>query len=159
VCVRFSQVNLKTGTNVLYWRTTGILLGNKIVKPVLLKSISIEGVAYTSECFQCKPGTFSPAAGSTVCQLCPRNTFSQRGASSCQTCNLVQQFSGRAVYVYVYMCVCPIYTVSLATIYSVDFQRKDRVCARAARHARRMTTFKSILHVTRKERSGLLFFD
>ncbi|XP_042191241.1 UPF0577 protein KIAA1324-like homolog [Callorhinchus milii] len=87
------SVNLKTGTNVLYWRTTGILLGNKIVKPVLLKSISIEGVAYTSECFQCKPGTFSPAAGSTVCQLCPRNTFSQRGASSCQTCNLVQQFS------------------------------------------------------------------
>lgn len=38
-----SQVNLKTGTNILYWRTTGMLLGGKPVKPVLLKNIQIEG--------------------------------------------------------------------------------------------------------------------
>lgn len=38
------QVNLKSGTNILYWRTTGMLLGGKPVKPVLLKNIQIEGV-------------------------------------------------------------------------------------------------------------------
>ncbi|XP_048862458.1 endosome/lysosome-associated apoptosis and autophagy regulator family member 2-like isoform X1 [Brienomyrus brachyistius] len=80
-------VNLKSGTNILYWRTTGILFDAKMVKPVLLKNIQIEGVAYMSECFQCKPGTFSRTAGSSVCELCPRNTYSSRGASSCTACN------------------------------------------------------------------------
>lgn len=42
VPLRF-QVNLKSGTNILYWRTTGILVGGKMVKPVLLKNIQIEG--------------------------------------------------------------------------------------------------------------------
>ncbi|TRY55989.1 hypothetical protein DNTS_026855 [Danionella cerebrum] len=35
-------VNLKSGTNILYWRTTGMLLGGKPVKPVLLKNIQID---------------------------------------------------------------------------------------------------------------------
>ncbi|XP_078092112.1 endosome/lysosome-associated apoptosis and autophagy regulator family member 2 [Mustelus asterias] len=87
------SVNLKTGTNVLYWRTTGILLGKKMSKPVLLKNIHIEGVAYTSECFPCKPGTFSDTAGSTICKPCPRNTYSVRGARSCQKCDESKQFS------------------------------------------------------------------
>ncbi len=43
-----SQVNLKSGTNILYWRTTGMLLGGKPVKPVLLKNIQIEGVRFWS---------------------------------------------------------------------------------------------------------------
>uniref|UniRef100_A0A4W4EBC7 MRH domain-containing protein n=1 Tax=Electrophorus electricus TaxID=8005 RepID=A0A4W4EBC7_ELEEL len=79
-------VNLKSGTNILYWRTTGILLGGKPVKPVLLKNIQIEGVAYTSECFPCRPGTFSKTPGSSSCDLCPRNTYSGKGASSCTPC-------------------------------------------------------------------------
>ncbi len=33
-----SQVNLKSGTNILYWRTTGMLLGGKPVKPVLWRT-------------------------------------------------------------------------------------------------------------------------
>lgn len=37
------QVSLKSGTNILYWRTTGILVGGKMVKPVVLKNIQIEG--------------------------------------------------------------------------------------------------------------------
>ncbi|KAM6290335.1 endosome/lysosome-associated apoptosis and autophagy regulator family member 2 isoform 2-T2 [Porphyrio hochstetteri] len=63
------SVTLKSGSNILYWRTTGILMGSKVVKPVLVKNITIEGVAYTSECFACKPGTFSdkPEEGSSVC--------------------------------------------------------------------------------------------
>uniref|UniRef100_A0A673BBS9 Si:dkey-153k10.9 n=1 Tax=Sphaeramia orbicularis TaxID=375764 RepID=A0A673BBS9_9TELE len=76
-------VNLKPGTNILYWRTTGILAK---VKPVLLKNIQIEGVAYTSECFPCRPGWYSEAPGSSSCQPCPSNTFSVKGASSCTPC-------------------------------------------------------------------------
>ncbi|XP_030628113.1 endosome/lysosome-associated apoptosis and autophagy regulator family member 2 [Chanos chanos] len=80
------MVNLKSGTNILYWRTTGILLSGKAVKPVLIKNIQIEGVAYTSECFPCRPGTFSKVPGSSSCDLCLRNTYSAKGASSCTSC-------------------------------------------------------------------------
>uniref|UniRef100_A0A673BRK8 UPF0577 protein KIAA1324-like n=1 Tax=Sphaeramia orbicularis TaxID=375764 RepID=A0A673BRK8_9TELE len=76
-------VNLKSGTNILYWRTGGVVMGSKVVKPVLLKNVQIEGVAYTSECFPCKAGTFSRVPGSSTCEACPRNTFSGHGASSC----------------------------------------------------------------------------
>ncbi|NXF42080.1 K1324 protein, partial [Nyctibius bracteatus] len=44
------------------------------------------GVAYTSECFPCKPGTYAPAAGSSACHLCPADTFSGKGATACQPC-------------------------------------------------------------------------
>uniref|UniRef100_A0A6Q2YKR8 Uncharacterized protein n=1 Tax=Esox lucius TaxID=8010 RepID=A0A6Q2YKR8_ESOLU len=81
------SVNLKSGTNILYWRTAGIVIGTKVLKPVLLKNVHIEGVAYTSECFPCKPGTFSPTPGSSRCQPCPRDTHSGHGASSCTLCN------------------------------------------------------------------------
>uniref|UniRef100_A0A8C9U582 Endosome-lysosome associated apoptosis and autophagy regulator family member 2 n=1 Tax=Scleropages formosus TaxID=113540 RepID=A0A8C9U582_SCLFO len=86
-------VNLNSGTNILYWRTTGIFLGTKALKPVLLKNIHIEGVAYTSECFQCKPGTFSRAPGSSTCEPCPRNTHSSKGATSCTPCDKETQYS------------------------------------------------------------------
>lgn len=86
-------VPLKSGTNIMYWRTTGILLGSKVVKPVLIKNITIEGVAYTSECFPCKPGTYSDTAGSSSCKLCPRNTFSDKGAKECTACNVDTQYS------------------------------------------------------------------
>uniref|UniRef100_A0A8C1MWG8 KIAA1324 like n=1 Tax=Cyprinus carpio TaxID=7962 RepID=A0A8C1MWG8_CYPCA len=86
-------VNLNSGTNVLYWRTTRVTLGSKAVKPVVLKNIRIEGVAYTSECFPCKPGTFSRAPGSSSCEPCPRDTYSGRGASSCTPCNSKTHFA------------------------------------------------------------------
>ncbi|XP_018585999.1 UPF0577 protein KIAA1324-like [Scleropages formosus] len=86
-------VSLKSGTNILYWRTTGILVGAKIVKPVLLRNIQIEGVAYTSECFQCKPGTFSRTPGSSTCEPCPRNTYSSKGASSCTPCDKDKEYA------------------------------------------------------------------
>nr|XP_014351906.1 PREDICTED: UPF0577 protein KIAA1324 homolog [Latimeria chalumnae] len=88
----FHDVELSRGNNVLYWRTTGFSLASRAPKPVLLKNIDITGVAYTSECFPCKPGTFSNSSGSSVCQVCPRNTYSNKGAASCQGCNK-QQYS------------------------------------------------------------------
>lgn len=54
------------------------------------------GVAYTSECFPCKPGTFSNKPGSFNCQMCPRNTYSEKGAKECIRCKEDSQFSGKA---------------------------------------------------------------
>uniref|UniRef100_A0A3B4FHY3 UPF0577 protein KIAA1324-like n=1 Tax=Pundamilia nyererei TaxID=303518 RepID=A0A3B4FHY3_9CICH len=82
-------VNLKSGTNILYWRTGGVAMGKKVVNPALLKNIHIEGVAYTSECFPCKPGSFSRVPGSSSCEPCPRDTYSGHGASSCTPCNTI----------------------------------------------------------------------
>ncbi|XP_028814403.1 UPF0577 protein KIAA1324-like isoform X2 [Denticeps clupeoides] len=90
---RTHTVGLKSGTNIMYWRTTGIMVGAKVVKPVLLKNIQIEGVAYTSECFPCKPGTFSRSPGSSSCELCARDTYSGRGASSCTACDQDTHYS------------------------------------------------------------------
>ncbi|XP_077193984.1 endosome/lysosome-associated apoptosis and autophagy regulator family member 2 isoform X2 [Paroedura picta] len=82
----FHSVTLKSGTNILYWRTTGIFMGSQAVKTVLVKNITIEGVTYTSECFPCKSGTFSNVTGSSACQVCPENTYSELGAKNCTKC-------------------------------------------------------------------------
>ncbi|KAM4045903.1 endosome/lysosome-associated apoptosis and autophagy regulator 1 isoform 2-T2 [Anomaloglossus baeobatrachus] len=82
----YHQVKLTKGTNVLYWRTMAFNMGNNGLKPVLLRNILITGAAYTSECFQCKPGTFAPSTGTSFCDLCPPNTFSYHGAVSCIPC-------------------------------------------------------------------------
>ncbi|XP_056413693.1 endosome/lysosome-associated apoptosis and autophagy regulator 1 isoform X2 [Hyla sarda] len=82
----YHQVKLTKGTNVLYWRTTAFSMGINTLKPVLLRNILITGAAYTSECFPCKPGTFAPRSGASFCQLCPKNTFSYRGAFVCTPC-------------------------------------------------------------------------
>uniref|UniRef100_A0A8C4YXJ3 Endosome-lysosome associated apoptosis and autophagy regulator family member 2a n=1 Tax=Gadus morhua TaxID=8049 RepID=A0A8C4YXJ3_GADMO len=87
------SVSLKSGSNVLYWRTGAVLMGSKVVKPVLLKNVQIEGVAYTSECFPCKPGTYSTEPGSDSCLPCLRDTYSGHGASSCTLCNTTTHYA------------------------------------------------------------------
>uniref|UniRef100_A0A3P8TR15 Endosome-lysosome associated apoptosis and autophagy regulator 1 n=1 Tax=Amphiprion percula TaxID=161767 RepID=A0A3P8TR15_AMPPE len=80
------RVELNKGNNVLYWRTTTYALRGSAVKPVLLRNIRISGVAYTSECFHCKPGTHSAEQGSAHCSPCPADTFSNKGATVCHEC-------------------------------------------------------------------------
>ncbi|XP_026189393.1 UPF0577 protein KIAA1324 [Mastacembelus armatus] len=80
------KVELNKGNNVLYWRTTTYTLQGSAVKPVLLKNIAISGVAYTSECFYCKPGTYSAKPGSARCAPCPADTYSTKGATVCHQC-------------------------------------------------------------------------
>uniref|UniRef100_A0AAQ4P2U6 Endosome-lysosome associated apoptosis and autophagy regulator 1 n=1 Tax=Gasterosteus aculeatus aculeatus TaxID=481459 RepID=A0AAQ4P2U6_GASAC len=75
-----------SGNNVLYWRTTAYTLEGSAVKPVLIKNIAISGVAFTSECFHCKPGTYSAKQGSARCAPCPAETYSNKGASVCRQC-------------------------------------------------------------------------
>lgn len=52
------------------------------------------GVAYTSECFPCKPGSFSRVPGSSACEACPRDSYSGHGASSCTPCSTSTQYAG-----------------------------------------------------------------
>uniref|UniRef100_A0A3Q3K1M4 MRH domain-containing protein n=1 Tax=Monopterus albus TaxID=43700 RepID=A0A3Q3K1M4_MONAL len=82
----WSKYTLNNGNNVLFWRTTTYSLQGTVVKPVLLRNIAILGVAYTSECFYCKPGTYSAKPGSAHCAPCPADTYSTKGATVCHQC-------------------------------------------------------------------------
>ncbi|XP_066481062.1 endosome/lysosome-associated apoptosis and autophagy regulator 1 isoform X1 [Tiliqua scincoides] len=84
------SVKLSRGNNVLYWRTTAFSVSSKSPKPVLVKNIGITGVAYTSECFPCKAGTYVSKPGSSSCRQCPANSFSNKGATSCHPCEPAQ---------------------------------------------------------------------
>ncbi|XP_049736129.1 endosome/lysosome-associated apoptosis and autophagy regulator 1 isoform X1 [Elephas maximus indicus] len=81
------SVELNRGNNVLYWRTTAFSVWSKAPKPVLVRNIAITGVAYTSECFPCKPGTYAAKQGSSFCKLCPANFYSNKGETSCHQCD------------------------------------------------------------------------
>ncbi|XP_056319615.1 endosome/lysosome-associated apoptosis and autophagy regulator 1 [Danio aesculapii] len=89
----YHYVPLSTGNNVLYWRTTGFSLAANTAKPVLLKNIAISGVSYTSECFHCKPGTYSDKPGAARCIPCAANSYSNKGATACQPCD-ADKYSG-----------------------------------------------------------------
>ncbi|KAM8795825.1 endosome/lysosome-associated apoptosis and autophagy regulator 1 [Eudromia elegans] len=80
------SAELSRGNNVLYWRTTAFSVWARVPKPVLLRNVAVTGVAYTSECFPCKPGSFAAAAGASSCRPCPADTFSGKGATGCQPC-------------------------------------------------------------------------
>ncbi|KAM9342750.1 endosome/lysosome-associated apoptosis and autophagy regulator 1 [Pholidichthys leucotaenia] len=80
------KAQLNKGNNVLYWTTTTYALQDSAVKPVLLRNIQVSGVAYSSECFHCKPGTYSSTPGSARCTPCPANTYSNKGATVCHDC-------------------------------------------------------------------------
>ncbi|XP_038139013.1 endosome/lysosome-associated apoptosis and autophagy regulator 1 [Cyprinodon tularosa] len=80
------KVELSKGNNVLYWRTAAYDWQGSAVTPVLLRNIQVSGVAYTSECFHCKPGTHSSKAGSARCIPCPADTYSNKGATVCHDC-------------------------------------------------------------------------
>lgn len=54
---------------------------------------SFPGVAYTSECFPCKPGTYADKQGSSFCKLCPENTYSNKEETSCHQCD-ADKYSG-----------------------------------------------------------------
>uniref|UniRef100_A0A8C1JVY5 UPF0577 protein KIAA1324-like n=1 Tax=Cyprinus carpio TaxID=7962 RepID=A0A8C1JVY5_CYPCA len=89
----YHYVQLSSGNNVLYWRTTGFSLAANTAKPVLLKNIAISGVSYTSECFHCKPGTYSDKPGAARCIPCSANSYSNKGATACQPCE-ADKYSG-----------------------------------------------------------------
>ncbi|KAH9519112.1 hypothetical protein Btru_074774 [Bulinus truncatus] len=80
-------VSLKTGMNVLRWRTIGALseMTHSTVSPILIGKIEITGVAYTSECSKCPNGTWS-SGGTSFCHLCSADHYSGHGAVQCSEC-------------------------------------------------------------------------
>lgn len=60
-------MNLKSGTNILYWRTGGVLVGSKVLKPVFLRNIQIEGQELCFPLF--KNDTFFTALPPLRCRL------------------------------------------------------------------------------------------
>lgn len=91
---RTYTTKLDVGTNVLYWKTTGILLNNrKKVSPVLIKDIEITGISYTTQCHKCLEGYYSDKEASSWCSACPENTFSSLGAKECTECDITQYYA------------------------------------------------------------------
>ncbi|XP_059150434.1 endosome/lysosome-associated apoptosis and autophagy regulator family member 2-like isoform X2 [Physella acuta] len=84
-------INLKSGMNVLQWRTIGALsdMMHTSVSPVLIRKIEITGVAYTYECTKCANGTYS-SGGSSFCQFCGVDTYSGHGAAQCTPCQATE---------------------------------------------------------------------
>lgn len=90
-----------TGTENREWGWVwGLMLtsaGRVWVSPQVVQSLgsilaflccsSSLGVAYTSECFPCKPGTYADQKGSSCCKLCPANSYSNKGETSCHQCD------------------------------------------------------------------------
>nr|CAB3258740.1 UPF0577 protein KIAA1324-like [Phallusia mammillata] len=90
------KVMLSAGQNVLYWKTTGILVGEKrSINPVKIKDIEISGVSYTTKCHECRPGFFAPSNASHWCDLCPSNTMSLGGATSCTPCDVSTEYAAQ----------------------------------------------------------------
>uniref|UniRef100_F6Z4T9 Tyrosine-protein kinase ephrin type A/B receptor-like domain-containing protein n=1 Tax=Ciona intestinalis TaxID=7719 RepID=F6Z4T9_CIOIN len=70
------------------------MVGNhKTLDPVKISVIEITGVSYSTECHKCRPGYYAAKSGSRWCELCPVNTFSDRGAHECSPCNLDLQYA------------------------------------------------------------------
>ncbi|ELU11199.1 hypothetical protein CAPTEDRAFT_83886, partial [Capitella teleta] len=93
---KLMHLKLKSGLNTLMWRVMGMHLqqgaSSGISKPVLIKSIEVNGLAFTSECAKCKAGTFSQE-GAATCEECPRDTRADKGATECTPCDKNSQYS------------------------------------------------------------------
>ncbi len=91
------QVPLKEGLNLLHWSNLGVSSERgsaQIKKPVLISKVEISGVAFTSQCTKCRPGTYSEE-GADHCDECPANTFSEKAAAGCSSCDL-DTYSGKS---------------------------------------------------------------
>ncbi|XP_072026533.1 endosome/lysosome-associated apoptosis and autophagy regulator family member 2-like isoform X4 [Amphiura filiformis] len=88
------KIDLKSGLNIISWKSIGISLSStKPPPPILIKTVEIMGLSYTSECTKCRPGTFAKDQGSFECTQCSANTFSKDGASQCTNCDASTLYS------------------------------------------------------------------
>ncbi|XP_022081097.1 UPF0577 protein KIAA1324-like homolog isoform X2 [Acanthaster planci] len=91
------RIPLDAGMNVITWKTVGIGFTNEHntkSNPVLIKTIKIMGLSFTSECTLAKPGTYVKDPGASGYELCPANTFSaSAGASKCTDCDVTTHYS------------------------------------------------------------------
>ncbi|XP_048740898.2 endosome/lysosome-associated apoptosis and autophagy regulator family member 2-like isoform X2 [Ostrea edulis] len=92
------EVHLTSGPNVLIWKTVSLLSESSSEsersKPILIRKMEIDGVAFTSECSKCKNGTHS-SEGAAYCSTCGRNSYSLKGQATCTGCDLKSEYSER----------------------------------------------------------------
>lgn len=80
-------IPLKSGPNTISFETLGLSTNiNAIKEPIKIKFIDITGIAFTQECTKCRSGTYSDKEGSTYCDECPENKYSEKGAGECLGC-------------------------------------------------------------------------
>ncbi|XP_062607265.1 endosome/lysosome-associated apoptosis and autophagy regulator family member 2-like [Saccostrea cucullata] len=92
------KVHLTSGSNVLVWKTLSLLSESSTKtsrnKPILIRKVEINGVAFTSKCSKCKNGTYS-SEGAAYCSVCSRNTYSLKGQATCTGCDQKSEYSER----------------------------------------------------------------
>ncbi|XP_028408031.1 UPF0577 protein KIAA1324-like [Dendronephthya gigantea] len=91
-----ATVELKRGHNLIVWQAAlfpSKRAAERNEEPVMIKSIRVEGVAYTSECSPCPAGTFTKSVGTTSCTPCPADHYSAEGATECAECDLKTHYS------------------------------------------------------------------
>ncbi|CAB4029663.1 Hypothetical predicted protein, partial [Paramuricea clavata] len=89
-------VHLKRGHNLIVWQAALFPNNRKLERngePVLIKSIRVQGVAYTSECSPCPAGSFTKSESTTSCTPCPADYYSGEGATECIKCDTNTQYS------------------------------------------------------------------
>jgi len=69
----------------------------------MIDRLVFAGVAYTSECTACEPGTYS-VAGAADCEQCPRDTFSYQQADSCTECDNETEYAGLSNLLHLSVC-------------------------------------------------------
>lgn len=90
-----AQINMKAGRNLITFEATAITYGGVEMRdPIYIKSIEIQGAAFTTECTPCEPGSYSDKA-SSYCKLCEENHISGSGATKCSKCNELTEYSPR----------------------------------------------------------------
>ncbi|XP_052822355.1 endosome/lysosome-associated apoptosis and autophagy regulator family member 2 isoform X2 [Octopus bimaculoides] len=91
-------LHLESGMNVLFWKAFSLPSNENdetVMRPVLIRKIQVEGVAFSSECTKCRNGTYSDQIGLSFCNPCPEDTYSERGATECTSCDKVSEYSPR----------------------------------------------------------------
>uniref|UniRef100_A0A0N5BZG8 Ephrin_rec_like domain-containing protein n=1 Tax=Strongyloides papillosus TaxID=174720 RepID=A0A0N5BZG8_STREA len=84
--IKIKKLNLREGQNSITWTITNNIEMTTLADVIYVLKIDIIGIAYTTSCTPCPPGTFSPYEGSTKCDICPENTFSQYKSDKCILC-------------------------------------------------------------------------
>uniref|UniRef100_A0A0K0ES47 MRH domain-containing protein n=1 Tax=Strongyloides stercoralis TaxID=6248 RepID=A0A0K0ES47_STRER len=84
--IKTKKLNLREGQNSITWTITNNIEMTTLADVIYVLKIDIIGIAYTTTCTPCPPGTFSSIDGSTKCNICPENTFSEYRSYKCNLC-------------------------------------------------------------------------
>ncbi|XP_065829270.1 endosome/lysosome-associated apoptosis and autophagy regulator family member 2-like isoform X2 [Oscarella lobularis] len=94
---RTEEISLSSGKNQIIFQVDfyGMIYGNDINdRMVKIKSIEINGVAYSSSCAPCPPGTHSSDEGASKCDVCPKDTHAPtKRSSKCLPCNSTTHYA------------------------------------------------------------------